>query len=163
MTRDEFLTIAQVLVSSADEAPLSELKGLLMWRERELRTLRVQAYAPGDEVEYLLRDGSTRRTGTVSHLNKFSLSLWRGAGQTIAVPIERIVRRLDKCAICGVADKGLADLFVTAGKDSQGRPAVAHRECYYGEGERCKFCSRPDTRAHAPGCPRGATPSGGTE
>lgn len=169
MTRDEFLTIAQLLVSGADEPLLSELKGLVFWRERELRAARVLAYAPGDEVEYLLRDGSTRRTGTVSHLNKFSLSLWRGAGQTVAVPIERIVRRLDRCAICGVADKGLVDLFVTAGRDAQGRPAVAHRECYYPPGATLGFERREkeaelayglgapaeDRRIVAPG---GATP-----
>lgn len=91
MLRDLLVSIASQLIAQADDATLSEIKGLCFWRERELRAARASAYSPGDRVEYLLRDGKTRREGVVSHVNKFSLSLWRGEGRTEAIPIERIL------------------------------------------------------------------------
>lgn len=105
--RDLLVSIASQVIGQADSQTLSEIKGLCFWRERELRAARASGYSPGDRVEYLLRDGKTRREGTVSHVNKFSLSIWLGeekAARTLAVPIERVI---------GLAPRGPAPVGLT--------------------------------------------------
>lgn len=85
-----FHRIVQVLISEAGQDELNAIKGLVFWRERELKQEMVQQYSPGDEIIYLLEDSKTEEKGVVHHLNKMSLSVHAGNGQYKAIPIERV-------------------------------------------------------------------------
>jgi hypothetical protein len=85
-----FHRIAQALISGATQDELGAVKNLVFWRERELKQELVQQYKPGDEIVYLLQDSKTEEKGTIHHLNKLSVSIHKGGGQYLAVPIERV-------------------------------------------------------------------------
>jgi hypothetical protein len=87
-----FHRIAQALISGATQDELATVKNLIFWRERELKQEQVKQYKPGDEIIYLLADSKTEEAGTIHHLNKLSVSIHKGAGQYLAVPIERVKR-----------------------------------------------------------------------
>lgn len=87
MKRETFLAVFGAMLAEADAALLSEAKGLVFWRERELRTEMVRLYAPGQIVDWREPGGFTMRS-IIDHLNAFSLSVKIGDGQTKAVPIE---------------------------------------------------------------------------
>jgi hypothetical protein len=91
-----FHRIAQALISGATQDELGAVKNLVFWRERELKQEQVQQYKPGDEIIYLLEDSKTEEKGTIHHLNKLSVSIHKGAGQYLAVPIERVKRAVPK-------------------------------------------------------------------
>lgn len=102
MKRETFITCLQALLSEADDELLREAEGLVFWRRRELRAARVQELAPflGQEVEYLARDGATRKRGTLDHLNKYSISVKipsETAGYIVTVvPIERYLQVVNR-------------------------------------------------------------------
>lgn len=87
MKRETFLAILSAALAEADGELLAEAKGLVFWRERALRTERVQEFAPGQIVTWHEPAGATWHS-VIDHLNQFSLSVKLGNGQTMAVPIE---------------------------------------------------------------------------
>lgn len=95
MKRETFIALLSATLAEADAELLSEARNLLGWRERELRTARVREFAPGDNIEYLAKDGKTHLFGTVDHLNRFSLTIryaepLQGFRPEV-VPIERVL------------------------------------------------------------------------
>lgn len=102
MKRETFITCLQALLSESDDELLREAEGLVFWRRRELRALRVQELAPylGREVEYLARDGRTIKRGALDHLNKYSISVKTDdhlTGYAVkVVPIERYLQVVNR-------------------------------------------------------------------
>lgn len=94
MKRETFIALLSATLAEADAELLSEARDLLGWRERELRTARVRLFAPGQEIEYLAKDGETHLNGIVDHLNRFSLTVRHGHSlgfDSEVVPIERVL------------------------------------------------------------------------
>lgn len=108
MKRETFVAILGAALAEADDSLLVEASNLVQGRWRTLRQEKVQRFAPGDYIEYLARDGQTRKVGVVDHLNKFSVSIRRPStleGYTVeVVGIERVLRQLDKSYMMGRGD-----------------------------------------------------------
>lgn len=75
MRRETFVSLVSTIISEADEELLREAEGLVFWRKRELRAERVQEYEPGQIIEYLAKDGRTRKQGPIAKLNKYSVTV----------------------------------------------------------------------------------------
>jgi hypothetical protein len=75
MKRETFVTIMSSLLAEANHELLREAEGLVFWRKRELRAEEVQEYEPGQTIEYLAKDGRTRKQGTIAKLNKYSVTV----------------------------------------------------------------------------------------
>lgn len=95
MNRDLFVAILSPLIGASDAELLREAEGLIFWRKRELRAQLVQLYKPGQAIQYLAKDGHTRKEGIIDHLNKYSVTL-RHPNQitgywTEVLPIERVL------------------------------------------------------------------------
>lgn len=93
MKRETFIAILSAALAEADEADVSEAKGLLFWRERELRAEAIKAYRPGELIVYVLPNGE-QKLGRIHHLNRFSVTVHQpddeqGYRPTV-VPLERI-------------------------------------------------------------------------
>lgn len=95
MRRETFVAILSAALAEADADLVSEAKGLIFWRERELKAETVRRYAPGLVINFLAKDGTTRKQGTIDHLNKFSVSVKHShptEGFVVeVVPIERVL------------------------------------------------------------------------
>lgn len=93
MKRETFVSILSSLLAEADEQLLSEAKGLLFWRDRELRAEAIQRFTPGEEIEYVTPLGEARR-GKIQRLNRFSVTIHDPSPDqgylAIVVPLERI-------------------------------------------------------------------------
>lgn len=95
MKRETFVAILSAALTEADTDLVSEAKGLIFWRERELKAEAVRRYSPGLIINFLAKDGTTRKQGTIDHLNKYSVSVKHphpGEGFIIeVVPIDRVL------------------------------------------------------------------------
>jgi hypothetical protein len=93
--RETFVSCLTSLLAEADAALLSEAEGLVFWRKRELRALRVAEYSAGQFIRYLAKDGQTELNGRIDHLNRYSVSVKRDhptEGYSIeVVAIERVL------------------------------------------------------------------------
>jgi hypothetical protein len=116
MKRETFLSILGAVLAEADAALLSEAKGLVFWRERELRSERVRQFEPGQIVDWR-EPGSFYMRSVIDHLNQFSLSVKAGNGQLLAVPIEWVrglsVDPVDSVEVLGpgVTAEAIADQY----------------------------------------------------
>lgn len=99
MKRETFIAIMSSLMSEANHELLREADGLVFWRKRELRAEEVRLYRPGQQIEYLARDGKTHKTGVIDHLNKFSVTVKHPDAtqgyKPEVVPIERVLGTTD--------------------------------------------------------------------
>jgi hypothetical protein len=93
--RETFIALLSATLAEADDALILEAQHLLNWRWRTLREEKVQKFSPGEFIEYLAKDGTSRLRGTVDHLNRFSLTVRHPdsvAGYlNEVVPIERVL------------------------------------------------------------------------
>lgn len=117
MKRETFIAILGAALAEADAALLSEAKGLVFWRERELRSELVRAYTPGQIVEWQEPAAPIPAVSVIDHLNQFSLSIKLGGGQMKAVPIEWVhglAARIEGVKLVGpgVTAEAIADQHV---------------------------------------------------
>ena len=97
MKRETFVSILSATLAEADEELLREAEGLVFWRRRELRALRVQEFSAGERISFTMPDGTTR-DGTIHHLNRYSITVHEAhptSGYTaIVIPVERVLHKL---------------------------------------------------------------------